>query len=119
MITNLGHSCFALRFFPFRGFVSIPQITLESTEMTGKTFEQVGQVGRGLPSGPLGTAGFLDRGTASDTFVDIDGRARKTLVSGSSSVFTLTDPFPVVGVDRRDDAFSSCPLVLCLDDKIP
>lgn len=46
--------------------VSKPQTTLESMDIKGNTFEHVMQVGKGLPSIPLGTADFGDSFTASD-----------------------------------------------------
>ena len=68
-----------------------PHTTFESTDITGKIFEHVEHVGSGLPSDPRGMSGLAGGGL--EELVEFgrdDGRARKTLVSGSSLTFSCS-----------------------------
>ena len=67
--------------------VSRPQTTLKFMDIKGKTFEHVTQVGKGFPSGPLGTSvNFGFSFTAS-------GRVRATRAS-TSSLLPIRSSFP-------------------------
>lgn len=83
-----GQSCLTFFLFFVDASAPSPQTTLESTAISGRTFEHVEHIGRGLPSGPRGTSGLGESFGASGAASE--GRVRRTRVSTTSSFFTLT-----------------------------
>lgn len=69
--------------------MSKPQTTSESTEMTGRMFEQVEQSGKGFPSASRGMGGGLE-GSLSSANVATLGRVRSILGGSLSSFLTFT-----------------------------